>query len=78
MIVATGAFTTPNNPNFQGFDKFKGRIVHSHDVRDFNDFIDKRVLIVGSSLSGEDMALQCYKYGAKQITVCYRQKEWLD
>ena len=30
------------------------------------------ILIVGSSYSAEDIALQCHKYGAKSVTISYR------
>lgn len=41
-------------------------------MREFNEFKDKNVLILGGSYSAEDVTLQCYKYGAKNITWVYR------
>lgn len=35
---------------------------------------DKDVLIVGSGYSAEDIGSQCYKYGAKSITISYRSR----
>jgi len=72
VIVATGHFSTPNVPHFDGLDKFEGRVLHSHDFRDALEFKDKDVMIVGSSYSAEDIGSQCWKYGAKSITACYR------
>lgn len=72
VIVATGHFSTPNVPFYEGFDIFNGRILHAHDFRDAVEFKDQTVLIVGSSYSAEDIGSQCYKYGAKQIYSCYR------
>ncbi len=74
VVMASGHFSTPNVPEFEGFDKFNGRILHAHDFRDAVEFKDKTVLIVGSSYSAEDIGSQCYKYGAKQIYSCYRSK----
>ncbi|CAM3812616.1 NAD(P)-binding domain-containing protein [Rheinheimera salexigens] len=80
VVVATGHFSTPNMPYFEGVEAFPGRVLHAHDFRDALEFADKDILIVGSSYSGEDIASQCYKYGAKSITISYRSKplgfEW--
>lgn len=72
VIVATGHFSSPNVPQFDGLDRFNGRVLHAHDFRDAVEFKDKRVLIVGTSYSAEDIGSQCWKYGAKSITVSHR------
>ena len=72
VIVCTGHFSTPNVPYFDGFESFKGRILHAHDFRDAMEFVGKEILIVGTSYSAEDIGSQCWKYGAKSITVSHR------
>jgi trimethylamine monooxygenase len=72
VIIATGHFSTPYAPEFPGFDRFPGRILHAHDFRDAAEFRDKDVLLIGSSYSAEDIGSQCYKYGAKSIVTSYR------
>ncbi|SPL71065.1 NAD(P)-binding domain-containing protein [Acinetobacter stercoris] len=72
VVVASGHFSTPKVPEYDGFRTFGGRILHAHDFRDALEFKDKTVLVVGSSYSAEDIGSQCYKYGAKQIISCYR------
>ncbi|MEP0074206.1 MAG: NAD(P)/FAD-dependent oxidoreductase [Marinomonas sp.] len=72
VVVASGHFSTPKTPYFPGFEGFGGRILHAHDFRDALEFKNKDILIVGSSYSAEDVGSQCYKYGAKSITSCYR------
>ena len=72
VIVATGHFSTPNVPTFEGMDTFEGRVLHAHDFREALEFKDLDVMIVGSSYSAEDIGSQCWKYGAKSITACYR------
>ncbi|XP_068740069.1 trimethylamine monooxygenase-like isoform X2 [Montipora capricornis] len=74
IIVAVGHFSAPNVPHFPGMDQFPGRVIHSHDFRDASQFKDKRVLVVGSSYSAEDIALQCLKYGAKNIICTWKTK----
>lgn len=82
VVVATGHFSTPNVPQFDGLDQFPGRVLHAHDFRDAREFAGKRLLLVGSSYSAEDIGTQCYKYGAKQITFSYRSApmghDWPD
>jgi trimethylamine monooxygenase len=46
--------------------------LHAHDFRDAMEFKDKDILIVGTSYSAEDIGSQCWKYGAKSITVSHR------
>jgi trimethylamine monooxygenase len=72
VIVASGHFSTPNAPFYPGFESFKGRILHAHDFRDAMEFKDKDLLLIGTSYSAEDIGSQCWKYGAKSITVSYR------
>jgi trimethylamine monooxygenase len=74
VVVATGHFSIPNVPRFDGIEKFPGRVMHAHDFRDAREFAGKRLLVVGASYSAEDIALQCHKYGAKHVTMCWRTK----
>lgn len=72
VVVASGHFSTPNVPQFDGFETFNGRVMHAHDFRDALEFKDKDILIIGTSYSAEDIGSQCYKYGAKSITCSHR------
>ena len=72
VIVASGHFSTPNIPSYEGFNHFNGRILHAHDFRDALEFKGQDILLVGSSYSAEDIGSQCYKYGAKSIISSYR------
>lgn len=72
VIVATGHFSTPNVPYFEGVENFPGRVMHAHDFRDACEFRGKRLLLVGSSYSAEDIGTQCFKYGARSVTFSYR------
>ena len=72
VVVATGHFSVPYIPEYKGMSSFPGRIMHSHDFRDAEEFRNKNVVVLGSSYSAEDVALQCHKYGAKSVTIGYR------
>jgi len=68
VIVASGHFSVPNVPDYPGFDKFNGRILHATDFRDAREFTGLDIMIMGTSYSAEDVGSQCWKYGAKSIT----------
>ena len=72
VVVASGHFSVPFIPEYEGMNSFPGRILHSHDFRDAEEFRNKNVIVLGSSYSAEDIALQCYKYGAESVTIGYR------
>ncbi len=72
VVVASGHFSVPNVPEYPGFDTFNGRILHAHDFRDAREFIDKDILILGTSYSAEDIGSQCWKYGCRSVTVAHR------
>lgn len=72
VVVASGHFSTPNVPDFEGLETFNGRVLHAHDFRDALEFKDKDILIIGTSYSAEDIGSQCWKYGCKSVTVSHR------
>lgn len=72
LVVGTGHFSTPNMPYFEGIDDFPGAVMHAHDFRGADPFVNQRLLLIGSSYSAEDIAVQCYKHGASKITISYR------
>ena len=72
LVVGTGHFSTPNMPYFEGIDEFPGTVMHAHDFRGADQFINQKLLLVGSSYSAEDIGVQCYKHGSKSITISYR------
>ncbi|MGI9371932.1 MAG: NAD(P)-binding domain-containing protein [Hyphomicrobiales bacterium] len=72
VITASGHFSVPNVPHFEGFSTFNGRVLHAHDFRDALEFKDKDILIIGTSYSAEDIGSQCWKYGCESITVSHR------
>ncbi|MBL0374099.1 NAD(P)/FAD-dependent oxidoreductase [Rhizobium sp. KVB221] len=74
VVVASGHFSTPHVPYFEGVESFNGRVLHAHDFRDAREFKDKDVLLVGRSYSAEDIGSQCWKYGARSVTTTYRSK----
>jgi len=52
LVCASGCFANPFIPDYAGIEKFKGRILHSADYHAPEEFIKKRVVIVGEGNSG--------------------------
>jgi trimethylamine monooxygenase len=81
VIVATGHFSCPNVPYFEGLETFEGLVLHAHDFRDAEIYRGMDVLLVGASYSAEDIALQSMKFGASSVTISCRseplQFQWL-
>ncbi|CAF3109661.1 unnamed protein product [Rotaria socialis] len=82
VIVAAGRYATPNIPQFHGMKQFPGLVLHSKHFHDASEFVNQHVLIIGSSYSAEDIALQLCKFGARAITISYRTRplgyKWPD
>jgi trimethylamine monooxygenase len=74
VIVATGHYHVPNMISIDGVDQFPGRVLHSHEFRGADEFVGLNLLVIGGSFSADDIALQCYKFGARSVTVSSRQK----
>jgi cation diffusion facilitator CzcD-associated flavoprotein CzcO len=55
VIVATGPERQPYTPEWPGRETFQGEFIHSAEFRHADDYIGKRVLLVGASNSGVDI-----------------------
>lgn len=76
VVVATGHFSVPNHSDVaqvKGIGEFRGRILHSHDFRNADEFRGQRVLVIGMGVSGMDIAMQLFKYGAEAVAVSMRR-----
>ena len=72
IIVASGTFSCGNKLNIPGLEQFRGRVLHSQEVKHMEEFKGQRILLVGAKFSAEDLALQAYKYGAKSVVISWR------
>ena len=66
VIVANGHYTIPFVPDVQGLKEwnlaYPGFIIHSKAYRRPEDFKDRKVIVIGNSASGLDIAAQIGKY----------------
>ena len=74
VVVATGMFSTPNYSDVPGIDDFKGRVLHSKQVKHLNEFKGQRVLVIGSLISAQDLALMLIKFGAESVIIAYKYR----
>ena len=73
VVCCNGHFSVPNwVPPLKGLADFKGRVIHAHSFRDAQDFKGQRLLLIGNGYSGEDIAMQCVKFGAARATIGFR------
>ncbi|OLN94297.1 Thiol-specific monooxygenase 1 [Colletotrichum chlorophyti] len=65
VIVATGHYWVPYIPSIEGLDEFEkarpGSVTHSKLFRGREDYRDKRVVVVGASVSGADISVDLLK-----------------
>lgn len=71
--MAIGHYHVPNMIEIEGIENFQGRILHSHEFRGADEFIDMNLLIIGGGFSADDIALQCHKFGARSIVISSRR-----
>lgn len=58
VMISTGHHTKPHKPHFEGLDKFKGTVMHTHSYKRPNAFQDKKIVIVGIGNSAGDAAVE--------------------
>lgn len=74
VIVSTGHYSKCHIPHVEGRDKFKGSVIHSRDYRRPEVYEGQRVLILGASFSGLDIAFDL-STKAKQIYMGHRDPD---
>lgn len=76
VVVCNGHYSEPRVPNFTGQDVFPGFQMHSHNYRRPEEFIGKRVVLVGAAFSGIDIAQEIIDAGAAAVYLSARS--WDD
>jgi trimethylamine monooxygenase len=72
VAVCAGHFVLPFIPEYPGFDTTDIRIMHSRDIRSADEYRGRRVLVMGSGPSGEDVCCLLLKHGVKKLVLSYR------
>lgn len=76
VIVATGIFAKGNTPEVPGLDSFHGKVIHSKDYKSAQSFEGLKVLTVGGSFSGAEIASDVSNYSSVSYH-CFRDPFWI-
>jgi hypothetical protein len=71
IIMATGVSGIASRPNIPTLDEFQGRVVHSSEYQDSDDYVGKNAVVIGTGNSGHDIAQDLYSNGA-EVTMVQR------
>lgn len=74
LVVCNGHHWLPRMPQYKG--SFSGDFIHSHEVKKFSRFADKRVLVIGGGNSGCDVAVESSRV-AKSVDMSWRRGYWI-
>jgi cation diffusion facilitator CzcD-associated flavoprotein CzcO len=69
IVMATGVSGIPNIPDIPSMRNFAGKIMHSSQYDDGEDFTGKRALVIGTGNSGHDIAQDLHSSGASVTLV---------
>jgi putative flavoprotein involved in K+ transport len=67
IIAATGAYSYPNIPVIDGSEGFKGKIIHSSEYKNAEEFNNQRVIVVGGRNSAIQIAYELAKVSIVSI-----------
>ncbi len=71
IILATGFYDLPHNLGIPGEDLPKV----THYYKEPHPYFDQKIAIIGAANSAVDAALECYRKGAKEVTMVIRETE---
>jgi cation diffusion facilitator CzcD-associated flavoprotein CzcO len=74
LVVSNGHHWLPRMPKYKG--SFNGEFIHSHDVKRFSRFTNKRVLVIGGGNSACDVAVESSRV-AQSVDMSWRRGYWI-
>jgi putative flavoprotein involved in K+ transport len=69
IVMATGASGIPNLPDIPTLREFRGKVLHSSQYGDGEEWRGKNALVIGTGNSGHDIAQDLYSSGARVTLV---------
>lgn len=76
LVAASGIFSVPHIPDIPGLKNFKGNYIHSRYYRSGQSYKGKRVLVIGGSYTGIELASNISKY-AKTTYHSFKYPFWV-
>jgi dimethylaniline monooxygenase (N-oxide forming) len=77
VVVASGRFNRPHRPVIEGIEGFTGEVVHSFHYRGRDAFRGKRVVVLGNSVSGTEIASDLAIDDSIRVTAALRQPRYV-
>ena len=79
MLVCTGyySYRGGHRPDFPGEETFTGPIIHPQEWPDDLDYVDKRVVVVGSGATAVTLVPALANSGAEHVTMLQRSPTWM-
>ncbi|CAH8280429.1 unnamed protein product [Arabidopsis lyrata] len=74
VVVASGHYSYPRLPSIKGMDLWKRKQLHSHIYRVPDPFRDEVVVVVGCSMSGQDISIELVEV-AKEVHLSAKSLE---
>ncbi len=74
LAICNGHHWLPRMPNYPG--SFEGEFIHSHDVKKFLRFANKKVLVIGGGNSACDVAVESSRVAAS-VDISWRRGYWI-
>ena len=69
LVLATGNNAEPIRPQLPGQEDYAGTVIHAVDYRGWRKWAGKNVVVVGTGVSGHDLAQDLAEHGAKVTLV---------
>jgi putative flavoprotein involved in K+ transport len=69
VVLATGVSGIPSVPEIEGLKEFSGKVLHSSQYDDGENWKGKRAIVVGTGNSGHDIAQDLHSSGANVTLV---------
>jgi len=77
VVVASGRFNRPHRPAIEGIERFAGEVVHSFHYRGRDAFRGKRVVVLGNSVSGTEIASDLAIDDSIRVTASLRKPRYV-
>ena len=77
VVVASGRFNRPRQPVIEGLEHFAGEVVHSFHYRGRDAFRGKRVVVLGNSVSGTEIASDLAIDDSIRVTAALRKPRYV-
>ncbi|KAL1215079.1 Flavin-containing monooxygenase FMO GS-OX-like 8 [Cardamine amara subsp. amara] len=74
VVIATGHYAYPRLPSIKGMDVWKRKQLHSHVYRMPDSFRDEVVVVVGCSISGQDISIDLVEM-AKEVHLSAKSQD---